>query len=83
MERFDERVWLEEAYRKMAEAERRAGVQQALTEFRHSKPSHKQRLARMLVGVASWLSPGDVGKTAQGCASFETQAELTPCEPCA
>ena len=48
---------LKEANRKMRLNEERTAVEHALYELRHSHPSVRQRLARTLIGVATWLEP--------------------------
>lgn len=58
MHQFDEQFLLREAARKMRENEARAATDTALRELRRSQPSAKQRLARTLIGIATWLEPG-------------------------
>ena len=58
MHRFDEQFLLKEANRKIRVNEACAVADAALREFRRSQPSAKQRLARTLIELATWLEPG-------------------------
>lgn len=58
MHQVNEQFMLREAARKMRENEARAAMDDALRELRRSQPSARQRLARTLIGLASWLEPG-------------------------
>ena len=56
MQRFDEKFLLKTIYKKVAEAERRAFLFEALREQKGST-SFRQRLAHVLVKIANWLTP--------------------------
>lgn len=52
-----ERVLLTEAKMRVKEGERRALLEQALTDYRRSRPSLRERTATLLVALADRLSP--------------------------
>ena len=56
---------LKEANRKMQANEARAVTNAALRELRR-QPSVKQRLARTLIGLATWLEPGSYPSERKG-----------------
>lgn len=58
MHGFNEQFLLREAARKMRENEARAATDDALRELGRSQPSVRQRLAHILIEIATWLEPG-------------------------
>lgn len=83
MQRFDEHFLLKEVYQKMAEAERKAVLDQELRILKYSEPTYRQRLAHTLIKIANWLTPGIYNDTLKDtCVLTRAHVGIVPSEPC-
>lgn len=82
MQRFDERLLLREIYGKMADAEHRAVIDRELRTVKRSEPTHRQRLAHLLIKLANGLTLGSCGELLKDERTpTRARAGVAPSEP--
>lgn len=82
MQNFNERLLLREIYGKMADAEHRAVIGQELRTLKRSGPTHRHRLAHLLIKIANWLTPDGRSETLKDDRTLtRARAGVVPSEP--